>query len=130
MEYQTFFFEKCITIVNCELNGSLKAPIVYHIIVSGIIPVTTYSPVRNRNGVAIIGGGGGLEKVSKLISGGIAISWGWVEKLGWVGCYKWIWREDQHMHWINYCNFLNKYLLRLLHISSILEMCLSSSIIM
>ena len=84
MEYQTFFFEKCITIVNCELNGSLKAPIVYHIIVSGIIPVTTYSPVRNRKGVAIIGGGG----VGKSLK---VNKWGDCNKLG-VGGKTWLGR--------------------------------------
>ena len=34
------------------------------------------------------------------------------------------------MHWIKNFNFLNKNLLHLLHISSILKMCLSSSFIM
>ena len=34
------------------------------------------------------------------------------------------------MHWIKNFNFLKKNLLRLLHISSMLKMCLSSSFIM
>ena len=36
-----------------------------------------------------------------------------------LGCYKWVWREDQPMHWTKNFNFLKKKLLRLLHISYI-----------
>ena len=65
-KYQTFFFENCITIVNCELKGSLKASIVYHLIVSGMIPLTTYSQVQNRRVGVAIGGGGMVGKILKV----------------------------------------------------------------
>ena len=66
---------------------------------------------------------GGLEKSLKVNKwGGAAISggggWKKVNVYG-LGCYKWMWREDQHMHWTNNFNFLKKKLLRLLHISYI-----------
>ena len=61
-----------------------------------------YSPVRNRRGVAISGGVGKSLKVNKR--GGVAISGesgksSQVNVYG-VGCYKWMWREHQHMDWI------------------------------
>ena len=39
-------------------------------------------------------------------------------------------RRHQHMHWIKHFNFKKQNLLHLLHISSMLKMCLSSSFIM
>ena len=79
--------------------------------------------------------GGGVGKSLKVNKWGVAISRGGggksskVNVYG-VGCYKWMWREDQHMHWIKNFNFLTKNLLHLLHISSMLKICLSLSFIM
>ena len=71
---------------------------------------------------------GGLEKslnVNKRGGGGKSSK---VNVYG-VGYYRGRWREGQHMHWIKNFSFLKKNLLRLLHISSIIKMCLSSSFI-
>ena len=51
-----------------------------------------------EGGVAI---SGGLEKSLKVNKRGVAISGGWNKLQGeclWMGCYKWIRREDQHLH--------------------------------
>ena len=48
-----------------------------------------------EGGVAISGGVGKSLKVNKRGGGG------WNKLQGeclWMGCYKWMWREDQHMH--------------------------------
>ena len=52
-----------------------------------------------EGGVAI---SGGLEKSLKVNKrGGCNKRGGWNKLQGeclWMGCYKWMWREDQHMH--------------------------------